>query len=584
LEDDHCKMYSEAIRRNGRSGNKGKLHAILAPGRVRAVKVQEGSNDQGKVRGESRSNLRPNKSKENISKNISTQGRSKFSANLVNPETIVSLQEELRYLWETHKIDKIYQDHFICGLSGLEPKMHIQILAKEIENLYNEKATIQQLLQSIYKREECINHLKSLINKNSTDIKEQAAIALEDLRMISLLVIENVMKYREQTHTMYQLTEVKEEVIPIMFEGTNYLAQMKVDTAFLGESELSKWFNFSKYSDPFLVTPSTPYMIAKGVSKRKQIEALKHQGKMVALAIPPGLLRKIKEAEAIIMKEPTHNSKSRKSVLPKEDAINVKIQKEELRPLGLNESEVEQFLKRYQTTISPMLIKSYCPLSELLEKAHSGYEPHWLCFTDNSSIKGLAVFHLDPASKVKARVNILHASVTSESDLPNFLKELTNYIWENINCEEIRVGLAHITQDNDKPGPYSPLKVTYQQLNFRWKTLTNDEQGNRILILGLQRSLPFSNPRNLNANKEPITFKNAVILSLGHAFDLDNNGSERAKLPMSQCSYLSAFNGLKLAGYLSDMGTVKFGKESKFHSQTLTKALTQLEELVVLNV
>lgn len=182
MEDEHCRIYSEAIKRNGRSANKGKLHAILAPGRVRAVKVQQGAesnNDRSKV--ESRSNLRSHKSKENISKNIVTQGRSRFSANLINPETVASLQEELRYLWDTHKIDATYQNYFIQGLAGLELKMLVQIVAKEIENLYNEKAAIQQLFLAMQKREECVAHLKDLASlvRNSPDIKEQVILLYE---------------------------------------------------------------------------------------------------------------------------------------------------------------------------------------------------------------------------------------------------------------------------------------------------------------------------------------------------------------------------------------------------------------------
>ena len=116
------------------------------------------------------------KSKENItprkstSKHINRQG-----GNLINQGTITSLNEEILYLWETYKVDKVYQDAFIESMSELQPKMHIQILAKEIENLYNRKATIQQLFMSIHNREDRINSIKEIIKTLDTvpTIKEK---------------------------------------------------------------------------------------------------------------------------------------------------------------------------------------------------------------------------------------------------------------------------------------------------------------------------------------------------------------------------------------------------------------------------
>ena len=194
--------------------------------------------------------------------------------NLVNPETIGSLKEEIFYLWELYQIDKLYQDAFMRCLSGLQPKMYIQILAKEIENLHNEKATMQQIFISIQQREDCIGVIEKISeNLNSEEeIKKKATIELEKLRMVSLLVVENIMRFRNQLKSINfisgnekKLTEL--ENIPIMYNGTNYLIKMKTDTNFLAKSELNQWFNFSNKIDPFLVTPSTPYIVSKGVSK-----------------------------------------------------------------------------------------------------------------------------------------------------------------------------------------------------------------------------------------------------------------------------------------------------------------------------
>lgn len=289
---------------------------------------------------------------------------------------------------------------------------------------------------------------------------------------------------------------------------------------------------------------------------------MKSQAKMVPLPIPPVLLKKIKEAEGVIMQEAvqselccgkdseTQNAlSSRKSVSSVEsrkevrknsarskrklnsvtatseerkdasshvennkandaavrnnDEIALKEGAEGsglvLKPLGMKESEVSEFLEHYQSTVPKQLLESYSPCSELLEASLSGYEPYWLCLKDKDqpAIKGLAVFHLDSEAKLKSRVMILHASVTDEGNLSAFLKDLVTFIWQNVNCEEIRVGIAHIEQENSKCAPYLPLKNAYQALNFRWKTLANNEDGKRTLILGLSRQSTdsFLNPR-----------------------------------------------------------------------------------------
>ncbi len=178
-----------------------------------------------------------------------------------------------------------------------------------------------------------------------------------------------------------------------------------------------------------------------------------------------------------------------------------------LCPLGIREGEVAAFLQEYQRHVSDKLVQSYVPCAELLEKSMTGYEPCWVCLKDFSvgagkspyeNVKGLAVFHVDPTSKLRVRVNILHASVAeSAGPVKEFLQKVVDYVWANVNCEEIRVGLAHIEQAGEKYVPYEPLKNAYQELQFRWKTLTNDEEGKRILVLGLSRpaTKPFANPR-----------------------------------------------------------------------------------------
>ena len=92
------------------------------------------------------------------------------------------------------------------------------------------------------------------------------------MRLASLSVVECALRFREQLRSIYYLSGVEDKIaqvdrVPIMHNGVNYLIKMKSDTNFLASSEVAKWFNFSHKSDPFLVTPATPYVVAKGASK-----------------------------------------------------------------------------------------------------------------------------------------------------------------------------------------------------------------------------------------------------------------------------------------------------------------------------
>ncbi len=90
--------------------------------------------------------------------------------------------------------------------------------------------------------------------------------------MASLSVVESAVNFREHLKSIHYLAANDErmavpEKVPIVHNGINYLIKMKTDTAFLAASEFSKWFNFSQKTDPFLVTPATPYIVSKGASK-----------------------------------------------------------------------------------------------------------------------------------------------------------------------------------------------------------------------------------------------------------------------------------------------------------------------------
>lgn len=104
---------------------------------------------------------------------------------IISQETLAALQEEIDYLWGLYRIDPYYRRAYMDSLSRLQVQMYIQLLAKEIENLYNEKAAVQQLCLAIQKREEQIKYIRQLDrflgegqSKSPTEARENVASLL----------------------------------------------------------------------------------------------------------------------------------------------------------------------------------------------------------------------------------------------------------------------------------------------------------------------------------------------------------------------------------------------------------------------
>ena len=101
--------------------------------------------------------------------------------------------------------------------------------------------------------------------KVSQDLLSECVTVLHSLRMLSLHAVKCVFEWRRQLVLSYLVTSQNSGInnernsinkfknIPFVWEGENYLLKMKGDTSFLVSSNLSKFFNFSNKSDPFLI-------------------------------------------------------------------------------------------------------------------------------------------------------------------------------------------------------------------------------------------------------------------------------------------------------------------------------------------
>ena len=232
------------------------------------------------------------------------------------------LQQELRKCWEAYGIDEYHRGVFNEHLQGMSAEEFSPILAKEIEDFGREKAAVQLANTGIVAREECIKHITALEGAIQDEGAPQEAFTeavnlLHSLRMLSLNVVECIVKWRE--HLLCIKAQVNPEsaksptAIPFLWRGENYLTKMKSDSLFLAESAYSRVFNFSAKSDPFLVFPSlahtgvgTASLMAKkrgkGTSPHKSSSHSSASGRLT-VPLPNALMKRVRASEVILMEE-----------------------------------------------------------------------------------------------------------------------------------------------------------------------------------------------------------------------------------------------------------------------------------------
>jgi hypothetical protein len=138
----------------------------------------------------------------------------------------------------------------------------------------------------------------------------------------------------------------------------------------------------------------------------------------------------------------------------------------------------------------------------------------------------------------------LHASfIDKEINMSEFLKQLIDYIWERNSSNEIRVELSYTQQRDGKFVPYEDLKNEYQRLQFKWRTLINDRDGNRNVALSLTRPKNTTFNNNIDYTKEAISFKSVITITLGNNIK-EQSSTEFKKPPQSLFSCLQALKSL----------------------------------------
>eukprot|EP00826_Nyctotherus_ovalis_P061987 TRINITY_DN8888_c0_g4_i1.p1 TRINITY_DN8888_c0_g4~~TRINITY_DN8888_c0_g4_i1.p1 ORF type:complete len:208 (+),score=22.15 TRINITY_DN8888_c0_g4_i1:311-934(+) len=193
--------------------------------------------------------------------------------------------------------------------SILPPKAYVQALSDEINNLVKNTAITQKVITAINNREQCIANLYQMTSENINTAQEQVLKILEELRLISLAVVENVMKLKEQLNIHENLK------IPILHKGKDYLAEMSNDIEFLRESAFGTWLNFSGKSDLFFLSLSRPVKYQFGAEPQK------------LLPITPVMLERIKKAENFLINEHLLAVTQKENAPTQKLAFNLQVQR-----------------------------------------------------------------------------------------------------------------------------------------------------------------------------------------------------------------------------------------------------------------
>lgn len=75
----------------------------------------------------------------------------------IQNDVVNYLKDELLATWEAYLIPDYHRTVFLDCIYGLKPQQYSPIIVKEIEDLQNERAPIQNAIRAIIARESCIS-------------------------------------------------------------------------------------------------------------------------------------------------------------------------------------------------------------------------------------------------------------------------------------------------------------------------------------------------------------------------------------------------------------------------------------------
>jgi len=160
-----------------------------------------------------------------------------------------------------------------------------------------------------------------------------------------------------------------------------------------------------------------------------------------------------------------------------------------MRPLDIFEDELATNLEKYLLSVDDGMKQSFISdPADLLRRANNGQDPLWFELVETGQRIGLAVTHVDNTYFAARRLIILHFSVLNRTHYQEYLQKFVDYLWKNEECDEIKISLYHIEDENHNMGADKELQDSIKKLGFRWKQLTNDKlTGKRYIDFLMKR-------------------------------------------------------------------------------------------------
>ena len=250
-----------------------KKKTVLAPGRIRRARSPS-----------STAQARPPRSG-------SVKGLATESKNLMRGNLVQKLRTDLVEEWTNDGIPEELYGLVLRAIEGAGAKSRVTALARELEDLRNHRSIVKALYEVIAAREQSILALQEFTEAGAarplteTEVRS-AQEALMHHRLMTLHTIEHIAVFREH---VYKTTQGDRKMfrVAVIWQGNNYILQLKSDTSFLAASCLADFFEFSKKSDPFFVLPAS-----QGLKRGK-----------LDLPFPPALISRVKAAETVILDE-----------------------------------------------------------------------------------------------------------------------------------------------------------------------------------------------------------------------------------------------------------------------------------------
>ena len=172
---------------------------------------------------------------------------------IINNNQIIN---EIKILWKKlGGMNEQYKNKFIDKLNYLNNNDKIHFFFQEKNEIMNLLDILDKLNKTINQRKNIHMQLKNINNNNNFQKIQDIINLLITLRQTSIDIIKYFIQFKKEIS--YDIVNSKYKLENIINFPSSYLIHIENDTSYLSSNEyLSSLFKFSKYSDPFLLSPS----------------------------------------------------------------------------------------------------------------------------------------------------------------------------------------------------------------------------------------------------------------------------------------------------------------------------------------